>query len=130
MGNIQQSKRFFASISCEDIQQRTAPRRTVTLGVLRLSLPERFICGTGNNCGYLSPKAVEDGEPQDVGGQRLSETNKKKMQVRLKPVEAREHEREKIKKYRAAVDLPASYLNTPPPPQDRLETKSYLLTVL
>ena len=34
MGNIQQSKRFFASISCEDMQQQTAPRRTVTLGVL------------------------------------------------------------------------------------------------
>ena len=94
------------------------------------SLPERFICGTCNNCGYLSPKAVEDGEPQDVGGQRLSETNKKKMQVRLKPVDAREHEREKIKKYRAAVDLSASYLNTPPPPQDRLETKSHSLIVL
>ena len=93
-------------------------------------LPERFICGTCDNCGYLSLKAVEDGEPQDVGGQRLAETIKKKMQVRLKPVEAREHEREEIKKYRAAVDLSASYLNTPPPPQDRLETKSHSLTVL
>ena len=50
-------------------------------------LPERFICGTCNNYGYLSPEA---GEPQDVGGQRLAETNKKKMQVRWKPVEARE----------------------------------------
>ena len=38
MGNIQQSRRFFVSISCEDMQQRTAPRRAVTLGVLCLSL--------------------------------------------------------------------------------------------
>ena len=41
MGNIQQSRRFFVSISCEDMQQRTAPRRTVTLGVLCLSLIRR-----------------------------------------------------------------------------------------
>ena len=85
---------------------------------------EIFICGTCNDCGYLFLEAVEDGEPQDVCGQILAKIIKKKCKTKL------ENQRPKIKKCRTAVDSPAKYLNTSPPPQDCLETKSHLLTVL
>ena len=79
-------------ISCEDMQQQTAPRRTVILGVLRLSLVCRresyevhaIIVGI-----YLTKLRKTETRKTRVD-REIGRDDQEKMQERLKPLEDRE----------------------------------------